>query len=71
MIIKELTIGLERTERHEKYFMSKPSVKLSATLEPGDELRSVFEEISNDVRTMADEMVQEEARLYEKKYRKD
>lgn len=71
MKVRELSVGLERTERHAKYFMSKPVVRLSVSLEPDDDLREVFEEISGDVREMVAEMILEEEKLHEKKYRKN
>lgn len=70
MRIKELTVSLGRAERHAKYFMSKPNVGMSMTLDPEDDLREVFEEAAEDLRIMVAEMIEEETRIYEERHGK-
>ena len=64
MKIKEITIDVRRSLRHEPYITSHVECSLVAE-GPGD-LRKSFEEIHQDVLVIIEEMVEKEKEDYEK-----
>ena len=71
MKINILTVSIGRTERHAKYFMSSPTITLSASLDPDDDLREMFEEMADDVREMVAETILKEEQIHAERHRKD
>ena len=63
MKLKSLTVSLERSVRRKPYVVSKPYVSLTVDLDREDDLRTVFEEVSEDVRIMVSEMEEIEREL--------
>ena len=51
--------------RHRPYEISKPHVSLTADLDQDDDLRQVYEELSEDARIMIEEMVEKEIEIYD------
>ena len=64
MIIKQVTMGLERTVRHKPYVISTPILSLVGEFEPGEVFGRAVDSLHDEVLAIMKDMVTEEQRLF-------